>query len=144
MGGDFTGTGDASLTDLGYIARYDTTAGEWHTLPNRGLKNIVNTLTVSGDDLYVGGHFKGTGDGSLTDLGYIARYDTTAGAWHVLPNRGLNLAVNTLTVSGDDLYVGGYFTGTWDGTLTDLGCVARCTLVVTPVVNVYLPLVFVE
>jgi len=45
-----------------------------------------------------------------------------------------------LAVSGSDLYMGGRFTGTDDGSLTDLGRIARCI----PVVNVYLPLVFVK
>ena len=138
VGGWFTRTGDGSLTDLGNIARYDTTAGAWHALPNRGLNGVVGALAVSGDDLYVGGSFTQTGDGSLTDLGRIARYHITAGAWQALPNKGLEEGgVGALAVSGDDLYVGGSFTQTGDGSLTDLGRIARCTLYV----NVYIPLV---
>jgi len=138
VGGYFTTTGDGSLTDLGNIARYNTTACTWYALPNQGFSSGVNALAVSGDDLYVGGYFTTTGDGSLTDLGRIARYNTTAGTWHALPNKGLNGYVNTLAVSGDDLYVGGRFTQTGDGSLTDLGHIARYTPVV---VSVYLPLV---
>ncbi|GAH32060.1 unnamed protein product, partial [marine sediment metagenome] len=100
-------------------------AGTWHALPNRGLNAFVYALAVSGDDLYVGGSFPGTGDGTLTDLGRIARYDTTTSTWHALPNKGLNNRVFPLAVSGDDLYVGGEFTQTGDGSLTDLGNIAR-------------------
>ena len=114
--------------------------GAWHALPNQGLNNYVSALAVSGDDLYVGGSFVRTGDYSLFHLGNIARYDTTTGVWHALPNQGLDKAVGALAVSGDDLYVGGSFTQTGDYSLTDLGNIARCTLIVTPVVNVYLPL----
>jgi hypothetical protein len=125
VGGQFTQTGDGSLTDLGHIARYDTAAGTWNTLPNQGLSGYVYALAVNGSDLYVGGDFTQTGDGSLTGLGYIARYDTAAGDWHALPNQGLNDVVRTLAVAGSDLYVGGQFNQTGDGTLTDLGYVAR-------------------
>ena len=142
VGGNFDKTGDGSLKDLGRIARYDTTAGAWHALPNKGLNYDVYALAVSGGDLYVGGWFSRTGDGSLTDLGRIARYDTTTGAWYALPNQGMDRGVGALAVPGDDLYVGGQFDQTGDGSLTDLGHIARCTLVVTQVVNVYLPLVF--
>ena len=142
VGGWFDQTGGGAQTDLGSIVHYDTTAGEWHALPNQGLDGWVETLAVSGDDLYVGGYFTQTADGSLTDLYNIARYDTTDGSWYPLPNRGLNDIVRTLAVSGGDLYVGGDFTGTADESLTDLGRIARCTLGVTTVVNVYLPLVF--
>jgi len=145
MGGWFDQTGDGALTDLGQIVRYDTTTGVWHALPNQGLDGSVGTLAVPGDDLYVGGRFTGTGDGSLTDLGNIARYDTTAGTWHALPNQGLDGSpygsVRALAMYEGDLYVGGHFDQTGDGSLTDLGHIARCTLDVTTVVNVYLPLV---
>ena len=67
----------------------------------------VNALAVSGSDLYVGGWFSQTGDGTLTNLGYIARYDTTANTWHALPRQGLDSGVYALAVVGSDLYVGG-------------------------------------
>jgi hypothetical protein len=137
VGGDFDQTGDGSLTNLGNIAHYDTTAGTWHALPNQGLNGSVYALALSGTDLGVGGDFTQTGDGSLTNLGNIAHYDTSAGTWHTLPNQGLNNTVKTLVLNGNDLYVGGGFTQTGDGTLKDLGNIARCT----PVENVYLPLV---
>jgi hypothetical protein len=70
-------TADASLTNLGRIARYDTLTTTWHALPNQGLNGWVNALALSGSDLYVGGYFWQTGDGALA-LSYIARY----GAYH--------------------------------------------------------------
>jgi hypothetical protein len=124
VGGTFTQSGDGTLTNLGRMARYDTSAGTWHTLPHQGLNNPVYTLAVSGSDLYVGGTFTQTGDGALTNLGRIARYDTTAGTWHALSNQGVNSNVFALAVSGSDLYVGGTFTQTGDGALTNLGYIA--------------------
>ena len=131
-GGQFSQTGDGTLTDLGYIARYDIAAYTWHALPNEGLGNPVLALAVVGDDLHVGGLFTQTGDGTLTDLGRIARYDTVTNTWNALPNQGLkgsySPSVRALTVSSSDLYVGGGFSQTGDGTLTNLGYVARGAL----------------
>jgi hypothetical protein len=67
----------------------------------------LNTLAVVGSDLYMGRSFTRTGDGKLTNLGCITRYDTTAGTWKALPNQGLNDDVRALAVVGSDLYVGG-------------------------------------
>jgi N-acetylneuraminic acid mutarotase len=127
VGGHFGGTGDGTtLTDLGRIARYDAVASTWHALPHQGLDSGVVALAAVGSDLYVGGWFNGTGDGTtLTDLGRIARYDTVAGTWHALPNEGLNDHVWELAVVGSDLYVGGYFDQTGDGTVGNLNHIAR-------------------
>jgi hypothetical protein len=137
VGGVFGETGDGTLTNLGRIARYDTTAGTWNALPNQGLNDDVCALAVSGSGLYVGGEFTQTDDGTLTSLGRIACYDTTGGTWNALPNQGLNDDVRALAVSGSDLYVGGEFTQTGDGSLSDLGCIVRAS----STHNVYLPLV---
>jgi len=125
VGGDFTQTDDGALTNLGNMARYDTAGETWSALPNRGLSGQVSALAVVGSDLYVGGHFSQTGDGTLTNLGNIARYDTATETWSTLSSQGLDNTVLDLAVSGNDLYVGGYFRDTGDETLTDLGCIAR-------------------
>jgi N-acetylneuraminic acid mutarotase len=125
VGGRFTQTYDGSLTNLGRIARYDTTTGTWHALNNQGLDGAVYELMVVGSDLYVGGEFDQTGDGSLTNLGRIARYDTATGIWYALNNQGLDDTVRALVMVGSDLYVGGHFTQTGDGLLANLGRMAR-------------------
>ena len=70
-------------TNLGSIVRYDSVAGTWNPLPNQGLHDEVIALAASGDDLYMAGNFSGTGDGSVTDLGNIVRFDTTVFATNV-------------------------------------------------------------
>ena len=82
-------------------------------------------MELSGSDLYVGGWFTQTGDGKLTDLGYIVRYDLEKGTWHKLANNGLDYYVTSLQLSGDDLYVGGAFTQNRDGKGTNLDFIAR-------------------
>ena len=106
----FTQTGDGMLTNLGHVVRYDTINKTWYALSNRGLDRGASTMTVSGNNLYIGGGFNETGDGSVKNLGNIARYNTNNGTWYALSNRGLNYSVHALLVVGDDLYVGGAFT----------------------------------
>jgi N-acetylneuraminic acid mutarotase len=126
VGGSFTQSGDGTVPNLGYVARYDTTAaGVWNALPNAGLNGDVTALAVAGSDIYVGGTFAQTGDGAVTNLGNIARYDTLSGTWHALSSQGLNDSVFVITVLGNDLYVGGAFLQTADGSLSDLGYIAR-------------------
>jgi len=125
VGGEFTKTGDSVWTELGFIACYDTDKDEWLPLPHRGLNHYVYAMAVAGNDLYVGGSFTQTGDGSLKELGRIVRYDMENKTWHALPNKGLNGNVNMLVVSGSDLYVGGGFTSSGDGAAADLNHIAR-------------------
>nr|MBC8253860.1 hypothetical protein [Ardenticatenia bacterium] len=80
----------------------------WQGLPKQGLDNAGNARAVGGSGLYVGGYFTQGGDASpVINLGYIARYDTTANTWHALPRQGLDSGVYALAVVGSDLYVGG-------------------------------------
>jgi N-acetylneuraminic acid mutarotase len=124
VGGIFTQTIDGTVPNLEHMARYDTVAGTWHPLSSGGLDDSVAALVAVGNDLYVGGRFNQTADGSLTDLGYVARYDTIAGTWHALPNDGLWGHVYAMAAGGSDVYFGGGFTQTSDGTVI-LGHIAR-------------------
>jgi trimeric autotransporter adhesin len=100
-------------------------ANTWSALAHTGLNSSwVNAIAVSGSDLYVGGSFTQTADGTVTNLNHIAKY--SGGAWSALANDGLNsYAVYALAVSGSDLYVGGYFTGTADSAATNLNHIAK-------------------
>jgi N-acetylneuraminic acid mutarotase len=113
VGGSFTTLGDG--TDISdYIARYDTSTGMWHSLPNQGLNFFVGAMAVDGSDLYVGGTFFALGDGSdISD--HIALYDTSTGVWHSILQEGIGWGVTALALEGSNLYVGGDFL-TMDGT----------------------------
>jgi hypothetical protein len=87
-------------------------SGVWSALPGNGLNGYVEALAVIGTDLYVGGSFTETADGSVVDLNNIAKFD--GANWTALSNQGLNGAVTSLAVIGTDLYVGGVFTRTKD------------------------------
>jgi len=132
-GGGFTKTYDGCM-DLNHIARYS--GGAWFPLGSNGLNDTVRTISVLGTgDLYVGGAFTQTADGSTATLGRIARY--SGDAWSPLPNNGLSWTVNALAVNGaDDLYAGGDFTKTADGSVTNLMHIARLSSVLPgPTIN---------
>jgi len=108
-------------------------ADTWWAFAHTGLNYPVDALAVMGSDLYVGGEFTQTADGTVTNLNHIAKY--SGGTWSALANHGLNSAVEALAVSGSDLYVGGWFIQTADGAVTNLNHIAKLGYIM------YLPLV---
>lgn len=121
VGGLFTRSADAAVTNLNYIAKLS--GGVWSTLPNNGLNSSVFTIAISGADLYLGGNFTRTSDGSVKQLNYIAKLG--GGGWTALSNKGLDARVFAIAVSGNDVYVGGEFSQTADGTVKNLNSVAK-------------------
>ncbi len=102
-GGTFYQSGN---TPLNYIARWDGTA--WRAL-GTGLSGSVRALGVLDGSLYVGGDFSAAGGISAQSM---ARWDGSA--WHAMGN-GLSggqsgFGVRALTVSGNTLIAGGFFT----------------------------------
>jgi LPXTG-site transpeptidase (sortase) family protein len=128
VGGEFTQTADATVTNLIDIARYNTITNTWSPLANNGVSGYVAEIAVVGSDLYVGGGFNQTADGSVTNLGNIARYDLTTNTWSPLPNNGLNGNVYSIVLLGTNLYVAGSFSQTADGSVTNLRNIARFDL----------------
>ena len=104
-------------------------ASTWSALANNGLNTVstsVRAFAVIGSDLYVGGQFSQTADGTVTNLNRMAKYNTLTNTWSALGNNGLNSSgVFALAVIGSDLYAGGVFSQTADGTVTNLNNIAR-------------------
>jgi hypothetical protein len=110
VGGAFSKTADGLITGLNGIAKFDSLTSTWSALPNEGLAGSVEALAVIGTDLYVGGWFTQTADGSLTGLGRIARFSISENKWYALPNVWTySEEVKAFAVVGNDLYVGGSF-----------------------------------
>jgi len=104
IGGSFTQAGGEAANS---IVRWDRVQEEWHALTSgdvNGVDSDVFALTVSGDDLYVGGWFGSAG--GLESRG-VARWDRVEEQWHAIP--GLNANVFSLAMLADNLYVGGSF-----------------------------------
>jgi trimeric autotransporter adhesin len=110
VGGSFYQAGGDSASGL---ARWD--GSQWHTLESGNQNGVggiyipptVRALTVSGNDVYVGGSF--TSAGGMT-TSYIARWD--GAGWSSLGSgaqNGVSSHVNALVASGDGVYIGGEF-----------------------------------
>ncbi len=116
VGGNFTDADGIAAAD--YIAKWDGT--KWSALGSNGardgsLNGFVDTIAVSGSNIYVGGIFSAVNDQGtvLNKATYVAKWD--GAHWSALGDNGagasaLNGGVRALLVNGTDLYVGGDFT----------------------------------
>ncbi|MCB8943600.1 MAG: hypothetical protein H6658_07585 [Ardenticatenaceae bacterium] len=124
------------LTAANYIAQWD--GSHWSALGGTdtngsSLNQVVSSLAVSGNDLYVGGSFTNVQDGAtvLTKADYIAKWDGSH--WSALggssANDGaLNASVYGLAADGNgNIYAAGAFTNVRQGifTLTTADYVAK-------------------
>ena len=127
VGGSFTtanqgGTGATPAITANRLAKFDTTTNTWSALSQgngNGVNNQVSALVLSGNSLFVGGfsftmaNQGGTGATPAIPANRVAKFDTTTNTWSALlqgNGNGVNDAVNALAVSGNSLFVGGFFT----------------------------------
>ena len=146
VGGAFT-TFNGITNNARYIAKL-TTAGVFDTAfsnnldtltgfpgTSSGFNNVVNSIAVSGTDLYVGGFFTSF-KGIANSAKYIAKL-STAGVFDTAfsdnldvvsgtkaTTSGFDTAVESIAVSGTSLYVGGSFT-TFKGTTSNARYIAK-------------------
>ena len=119
VGGSFTATADGTVTNLNRIARYNLTTNTWSPVGNNGLfANFgfapVSAFAVKDNILYVGGEFSRTFDNAVTNLNNLAVYNLTTNTWSQFANFGTNANVNALAIVGNDLYIAGSFTRSFD------------------------------
>ncbi|MBI5030659.1 MAG: hypothetical protein HZB51_09035 [Chloroflexi bacterium] len=111
------------LTAADFIARWDTSSGNWFSLLGDGISNgslnmPVRAIAASGSIVYVGGDFVNVNNGGtvLNAADHIAIWDALASNWSALGSNGagdgsLNGSrVYAIAVSASNLYVGGDFT----------------------------------
>jgi hypothetical protein len=103
VGGTFNAAGGVSANG---IAKWD--GSSWSALGS-GMTNRVRTIAVNGSDVYAGGDFITAGG---VNANGVARWDETS--WHPLGDGvascpGCHPEVDSIAVSGSDLYVGGDF-----------------------------------
>ena len=92
------------------------------SLAQQGLNGLVTSAVASGDQLFFGGEFTGTAQGSTT-LNRLARYDPANDSWFSLAG-GVDGVVSALEAgSNDQILVVGNFSNTIDsdGTTTATG-----------------------
>lgn len=106
VGGLFSEAGDLTTSN---VARWDGT--NWWAL-GPGVNGQVRAIAISGSDVFVGGSFTAAG---VVSANNIAKWDGTS--WHRLGEGIIPVnedsqfvgAVDSLTVMGQNLYVGGRF-----------------------------------
>jgi hypothetical protein len=120
VGGGFTNAGGAPNAD--YIARWNGTTWSGLLSGTSGINGPVNTIAISGTEVYVGGFFFNAG--GVPGANNIARWDGATNTWNLVGGPGaINNFVNTIAISGTDVYVGGNFTGA--GGVTGANYIAR-------------------
>jgi hypothetical protein len=106
VGGSFTNAGNVPGAD--YIARWNGTTWSGLLSGTFGIGNTVNTIAISGTDVLVGGFFFNAG--GVPGADYIARWDGANNTWNLVGGVGaINGFVNTIALSGAEVYVGGAF-----------------------------------
>ncbi len=117
VGGFFT-TAASGAVSANRVARYNPNNGTWDNLgggvtSSGGGFAVVYALAVDGQGrVYVGGQF--TQAGGSSGFNNVARYNPNSGTWEDNLDGGVSFGgsggvVNALAVSGNDVYVGGFF-----------------------------------
>ncbi|MDQ2769983.1 MAG: T9SS type A sorting domain-containing protein, partial [Bacteroidota bacterium] len=133
VAGEFSGSitlGSNTLTSAGsrdlFVAKFDPATGSylWAVRAGgAGDEDIYGGLAVNGNNIYLAGQFYGAsitlGTTTLSGMGYsgyIAKLTDAGGSasftWAQLIDDNSTVFVEALTVSGNNVYVGGDFTGT--------------------------------
>jgi hypothetical protein len=97
----------ANVPNTAYIAKWNSSTSTWSALGG-GANGQVNTIAVSGTDVYIGGSFTNvlTAEGNPVSANRIAKWDGSA--WSAL-GTGCDAQINTIAISGANIYVGGIF-----------------------------------
>ena len=107
VGGSFTKINGTTLT-RNRLVKLNSTTGAADATWDPNASAAVNSIAISGSDIYVGGAFT-TINGSTT-RNYLAKLNNTTGVADATWNPNASAAVNSIGMSGSDFYVGGAFT----------------------------------
>jgi len=140
VGGEFTTVNDKNGKQYAkYIAKYDSTTSLWSVLGSsgtdinhkmNGTSGTVRAIAVSGTDIYIGGDFTQVyNNDTILNASRIARYNTGNNSWSVVGNsatsNGTNGIVRAITISGNNIYVGGNFTQVYDSNTNYVNNIAK-------------------
>jgi uncharacterized delta-60 repeat protein len=128
VGGAFSNIGGQARNHLAAIDPVTGNATAWDPNPNR---NVVSSIVVVGSTVYVGGDFTQIGGQLRTALAAVDAATGNATPWAPIPSLGFP-AVDTLAVTGNTVYAGGFFSVTSGGqTRTDLAAFDATTAAFT-------------
>jgi beta-propeller uncharacterized protein DUF5122 len=120
VGGSFNGVDSIGGEDRNRIAKLSATSGNAFSTWNPNAKSDVFALALDGTNLYVGGAFSGANSIGGQSRDRIAKLSTTSGNAFSTWNPSANGSVQSLAVSGSEVYAGGGF--------TNIGGLSRFTL----------------
>ncbi len=107
IGGKFTLIGNLSRNNLAHINFDGSVDAVWNPNPSNNLTNdMINSIVISGSDIYVGGYFVNIGGQARN---YIAKLNNTNGNADPSWNPNASSYVFTIAISGSDIYTGGMF-----------------------------------
>jgi trimeric autotransporter adhesin len=116
------------------IARFNVASNTWSSLSSstgNGVNGIVHAIAVLGTEVFVGGQFTEVNlGGTVVNARNVARFNTITNTWSALTGadggNGVNEEVRSLAVSGNVVFVGGFFTqANTGGTAVSANRVAR-------------------
>jgi hypothetical protein len=117
-GGSFVGIGDDSIN---FVAKLNDTTGTadltWQ--PNV-LDGAVRSIAISGSDVYLGGDFQYINDW-VNYRPYLTKVNNIDGTFDPSWRSWADSSVYAITISGSDIYVGGYFSSIGHEGLTRKG-----------------------
>ncbi|MCA0268225.1 MAG: T9SS type A sorting domain-containing protein [Bacteroidetes bacterium] len=120
VGGEFStvySSGTTPVAATGYVARWDGSA--WSALGG-GVNNVVRAIAVSGSDVYIGGFFSSAYSSGTTPVDGTSRIAKWNGsAWSALGGGAQN-DVQSIAVSGSNVYVGGSFGAVYSSGTTEV------------------------
>jgi transposase-like protein len=116
IGGQFTICRNLSDLTCNRIVRYSTADNIFYPLgegTTKGVNNAVNSIDITGTDVYIGGQFITCYNTTDLACNQITRYSTLDNIFYALgegATKGVNAIVSAVVVSGSDVYIGGQFT----------------------------------
>jgi hypothetical protein len=126
VGGVFTTTSNSGGPTLSRVARFNISTGVFSPLlhsngSSQGFSNPVNALAFVGSDVYIGGQFTASsGIISPRIIKWSIPATGNVGAYSAITdddnNKGVDNTVNTISVYGSNIYIGGSFRNTSGGT----------------------------
>ena len=118
IGGKFDTVGGLPRACLAHILP-DGSVSDWNPGLSAPATGFVNSLSLSGGLLYLGGTFTAIGGVARANLAAVDAADGAVAAW----NPGANGPVSALVADGATVHVGGTFTSAGGAARTNLACI---------------------
>lgn len=107
IGGSFSQLSGSSRVALAKLAESDAALQSWNA--NISSSATITALAVTATGVYFGGTFTTVGGTGRVNIAKCAATDATLQSWYPVLSNSTYRDVNVLATSGDDVYMGGYF-----------------------------------